>query len=550
MRNFIKAIAILYIVLGVSYLSYNLLFSKLNFNPNFILENSTKNYNSYEYSQLISKTSNNKISEQNTKYFCGNNVSSSNYYIEELSIPVPCSQPVGLTIDKEHKIWIGSAYKESIIVFDPLSKKFVKTITIPDFSSNIHSRSMIWDLRFDKNGDLWFTDRYSNSIWKYFLKENKFERYLVPTKNSYPISLVFDSEGRIWFSEVFGKKLGMVDTHVVKNNTSNGIKEYYLPNNIDFETLGPLTIKKDSNSNKERLWLSTINFPYNGEIIKFDITSKNFTVYNLGKNKILPISVTEDENGTLWTNDHASNIFLSFNPSTGFIKKFSTSPPNTRNTTSSLPYYNIYKDGKLWFNEHEGNAIASYDPKSNTLIEFHIPTRNPLWGNTSNPLKFAIDDNNIIWFTEWTENKLGQIEKDRTSKIPIELNLSKNKMILDTNNDSKDTIDISIQNAKQNKYHYFKENTDNDFQNKFANVSIFISSSITQSGKMTNLSYLLGKQHFESFDTHRIEPVKTKLEIFSNVTSQQVEVGNYTLTVSVRYDNEITISKIIDLEIK
>jgi virginiamycin B lyase len=98
-----------------------------------------------------------------------------------------------------------------------------------------------------------------------------------------------------------------------------------------------------------------------------------------------------------------------------------------------LPYW-IEKstDGSLWFNEHTGNKIAKFDPVNNTLVEYWIPTQNKLFGmcqnsnndNTSssnnqkcgiaNALQFSVGQNNNnnsnqVWFTEWTENKIGQV---------------------------------------------------------------------------------------------------------------------------------------------
>ena len=297
---------------------------------------------------------------------------------------------------------------------------------------------MIWDMKFDKNGDLWFTDEQSNSIWKYFTQEDKFERYKSPTKSSYPSSLAFDSQGRVWFTEIFGKKLGIINPLETKNNTSEGIKEIDLGKEVKFETTGPLSaeFKNSSYSNNndksnDILWLSTVDYPRGGQIIKLDTSNENLTVYELNKTKNVPISVAEDDKGRLWTNDHASSLFVVLDPSTGNTKQFSTSPATTR-ITPTLPYYNAYSDGKVWFNEHEGNAIGAFEPESNTLIEYHIPTKNFNWGNTSNPLKFIIDNNGSVWFTEWTENKIGRISKENMNNMPISLSTSKDKVIIDS----------------------------------------------------------------------------------------------------------------------
>ena len=98
---------------------------------------------------------------------------------------------------------------------------------------------MIWDMKFDRNGNLWFTDERSNSIWKYIPKENQFQRYIVPTKGGYPISLVFDSNDKVWFTEIFGKKLAMLDPLKVQSNTTKGISELNLSKQINFDSTWP-----------------------------------------------------------------------------------------------------------------------------------------------------------------------------------------------------------------------------------------------------------------------------------------------------------------------
>src|SRR3954453_1543525 len=222
--------------------------------------------------------------EKDKKVVCGHNTSNSNLFISEFLIPFPCSQPVGLTIDKNNNIWIAADWAGYFLVFNSQSKTFIKNISLPNWPSGGTFGSMIWDMKFDKNGNLWFTDEQSNSVWKYSTLENKFEKYKSPTKNSYPSSLAFDSKNRVWFTEIFGKKLGIINPLEAKNNTSVGIKEIDLGKKVKFETTGPLSagFKNTSYSNNndkanDILWLSTVDFPYGGQIIKVDTTKENFT---------------------------------------------------------------------------------------------------------------------------------------------------------------------------------------------------------------------------------------------------------------------------------
>ncbi len=526
---------------------------KSNISNNSIISNSS------EVNTNIIKT----MSEKDKQFFCGDNIQGSSYYVNEFVTPILCYQPVGLTVDKDNNIWIASGKSGNILMFDPKNNTFVKTIQIPNWLPPGKSGSMIWDLKFDKNGDLWFTDERSNSIWKYFTKENKFENYKLLTRSGYPLSLVFDSNNNLWFTQVFGKKLGFLEPLKVVNNTTKGISELDLSKQIKFETMGPISngfgfSDKDINNNitksniNETIWFSTVSFPVGGQLVKYDLTEGSLTIHDLTNTHSVPISVAEDENGTLWTNDHASSLFLMLDPKTGFTKQYSTSNSSTANT-NTLPYYNEYRDGKIWFNEHYGNAIAYYDIKNKTLVEYHIPTTNPLWGNASNPLKFTFDNNGSVWFTEWTENKLGVIPKEKLNQIPISLSTSKDKMIVDSTNDNGDTIDVFIYKNNlndTNKVH--NSSIGSNESSKPANITMFATSSIAKTGLLKNLTSNFSQDLFSITDVPYsgigpLQPYITTLEISP---TENTIPGNYTLTISARYNNDITISKIIDLNIQ
>ena len=499
--------------------------------------------------------------QKDKQHVCGDNIKGSTFYITEYVIPISCSQPVGLTVDKDNNIWIAADWAGYLLVFNPLSNTFVKSIKLPNWNSTDLFGSMIWDMKFDRNGNLWFTDERSNSIWKYIPKENQFQRYIVPTKGGYPISLVFDSNDKVWFTEIFGKKLAMLDPLKVQSNTTKGISELNLSKQINFDSTGPISNGFGFNQNirgnntngsiaDENLWFSTVNFPIGGQLVKYNIAKKNLTVFDLTSMHTIPLSVAEDEKGRVWTNDHASSLFLMLDPSTGNIKQYSTSFPLPTNTTT-LPYYNQYKDGKLWFNEHYGNAIAFFDVKNNTLVEYHIPTKDPFWGNASNPLRFVFDNNGSVWFTEWTENKIGVIHKEKMNNLPIILSPSKNNISLDKASGKGDSVDILIYKNNSNPLiNNSNKSLTNQSSTQLSNITMFATSSISKIGSLLNMtgSFSPDRFYITNDDTsNSSQPLKTILKI---EPSKDVVPGNYTLTISARYNNEVTYSKIIDLNIK
>lgn len=559
-RNLIIAGIAISISISIILSIITIFYTNINKNSN---ENNSYNENENvdEYSQRGS-VNNNKTSDgkqipiEYTPHLCGSSFEKITDFIVEYSIPFPCSQPVGIAIDNNNKAWIAATWVGYLLVFDPKINYFSDFIEIPNWKTKGIFGSMVWGMDFDKNGDLWFTDQENNAIWRYFVSEKKFEMYKIPTRGAYPASIEFDSEGNVWFSEIFGKKLGSLNPSLAENNTIKGIREYEFEDLVNHKitTMGPASINNNNeiNNKKDIVWFSAVDYPYNGSIVNYNITSKKFNVFQLTKEAGIPISIIEDNKEKLWINDHATSLFFKFDPKSGQIKKYSTSLPSTRNNTSSLPYFNEYREGKIWFNGHEGNAIGYFDPENDTMVEYHIPTRSKIWGNTSNPLKFAIDNTGSIYFTEWTENKIGILNSSGIDKIPILMNISKNVIELNSRENKGDTINISLYNNNQinnknNETDLIKLNNNNKKESD-DKVKMLVSSSISKSGILWNITGSFSK---EEFLMSEINPTTMSYNLILEVKpTKNVVSGNYTLTISARYENIITYSKILDMIIR
>ncbi|MGH9964656.1 MAG: virginiamycin B lyase family protein [Nitrososphaeraceae archaeon] len=482
-----------------------------------------------------------QLSVKNERYLCGTPFASSTQYIEEYYIPLTCSQPVGITVDRNDKIWFVATWSGYLVVFDPDLRQFVDFIEIPNWKTKGTFGSMVWSMEFDKEGNLWFTDQVNDAIWRYFVSEKKFEMYKVPTIGGYPQGLSIDNKGMIWFSEIFGKRIGVLDPSKVIDNTTSGITEYPFED-IEYETLGPGLISKNYNNT---IWFTSLTYPEGGNIVGFNVASKNFTVFDLLEGSGVPVGIAEDDEGILWINDHATNLFFRFDPKTSLVKKYSTSLATSRNDTTTLPYWNIAKDDKIWFNEHEGNAIAYFDPVNSTLVEYQIPTKGISWGNTSNPLKFTIDDVGSVWFTEWSENKIGVLRSDKITNLPLWLTVSRDNITLDASSGKAVRFLIHVYPNSS----YFREQTRNNQQIPNGPVEITTATSITPSGKLWNITVNSDQEIFY-LDNDNL----TQNSSYNSPYTIEMEVkpikgitpGNYTLTVGARYDT-VSYSKIIDL---
>ncbi len=473
---------------------------------------------------------------------CGTPFASSTGYIQEYYIPLTCSQPVGITTDSSDRIWFVATWSGYLVVFDPALQKFIDFIEIPNWKTKGTFGSMVWGIEFDKEGNLWFTDQVNDAIWRYFVSEKRFEMYKVPAVGGYPQGITFDNQGKVWFSEIFGKRIGVLDPDKVVDNTTEGIIEYPFEE-IEYETLGPVLISKNFN---DTIWFTAVTYPEGGTIVNFNTTDKNFRVYELPEGSGVPIGVAEDRAGILWINDHATNLFFRFDPKSSQITKYSTSLPTSRNDTTTLPYWNIAKDDKIWFNEHEGNAIAYFDTINSTLVEYQIPTKGILWGNTSNTLKFTMDNRGSIWFTEWSENKIGVLQSSKITDLPFWLTLSKNNITLDASSGRGDKLMIYVYPNST----YFREHSKDNKLIPDGPVKITTATSITPSGKLWNIT--------TNFDNDTIYLDNGNMTDSKNYHNNQYSInmeikpikglhpGNYTLTLGARYES-VSYSKIIDL---
>jgi virginiamycin B lyase len=340
--------------------------------------------------------------------------------------------------------------------------------------------------------------------------------------------------------------LGVIDPANAINNTTSGIQEYQLNLSEEegFETMGPLVItnngSNDNNSsdNNETVWFTAVNFPESGHVIKFDIDKKKFEVLKLPVGAGTPVGIVEDDNGRLWINDHATNRFFMFEPQTGKAVKYSTSLPTSRNNTTTLPYYNMYRDGKLWFNEHEGNAMAYFDIANLTLVEYQIPSKGEVWGNTSNPLQFTLDNNGSAWFTEWTENKIGKLDSEKAKKLPLWISIPKNSTTI--NLDKEKDLD-----GKSINVFVYPNRSNLDTQTERHPVEMTVAGTMSYTGKLWNLTGKFDKEEFY-FPEGSTDPQIVTLQL---TPDQNLMPGDYTLTVGARYGT-VTNSKIIDLNVK
>lgn len=360
--------------------------------------------------------------------FCGEeSQANSNAYVTEHVLPSDCELPLGIAVDSD-KVWYLSTKQGTLGSYSLATGEF-EEVEIPSWPSRSSPDpgvfSMTWATKTDGDGNVWFTDDRQNLLWKFDAATGEFSSFKSPATG--PISFDFDANGNIYLVGVRSNSLYFGNMAEMNPGTLDGFTEIKLPLDVfsDIErgvVSGSLAVDRERNA----VWTSVLVFDQRGQIYKYDVEANEVSVYDLPADLKSPVGTTVDGDGNLWVTDHATNIFFMLNAETGSITKYSTTTLSPRvlgavpsSGAYTLPYWiQADSDGNLWFNQHVGNKINKFDPSTQTMVEYWIPTQNPYWANcaegvdecgVSNTLQLSVGPSGQVWFTEWTENKIGTV---------------------------------------------------------------------------------------------------------------------------------------------
>jgi virginiamycin B lyase len=432
-----------------------------------------------------------------------------------------------------------------------------------------------------KEGDIWFTDQIQNIVWRYIKSSNVFEKYNIPGKSNYfgtiyPMSIEFDrhDDNIMYFVGTFLPSLWIADITKLKNSTSNGISEIPIPIN-GFKGIHQVYVVTGLiafDDKRDAVWISMLAYGKKGQIFRYDLDSKSFEIFDLPKELNSPWGLTVDNDGNLWVTNVGTSLFYKLNPDkdNNIITKFVTSKTSPRifgDTKTINKYKEIYKnsytipsmikksnDGdEIWFNQQYGNKIAKFSPSDRKLIEYWIPTQNRLWGICSNDnditnsntngirisdtssynrnrcgianvLQFSIghtnDNNNKqrqIWFTEWSENKIGKLDIDK--KLPFSVSVFKSDKELSMHRGQNEKIKIRIKAAESPSYRMY-------------DIRMIAAGTFTSTGDLGN-----SKGHFNKQSISLDREGEEKLVSFVFRPSRDLKPGDYTLMIGAENDS-------------
>ena len=519
----------------------------------FYLNNDSSN----DLSDKLIESSRNAAIDKFQNQFCGNNTRpNSNEFVNEYVLPTTCEMPLGIAVDNNaSKVWYISTKNGILGSYNTKENRFDHERTIPIWRSrqNPIDFSQVWTIKVDRENNIWFTDEKQNAIWRYNNLLKTFEIFNIPEISksfgtTYPVSMDFDSSGNIYLVGIRSPSLWFANVTEMRNGTSDGISRIPIPlqgfAGIDPDLISTGSVIVDENNNT--VWLSMLAFAKKGEIFKYDINSKTFKVFELPPDINSPVGITLDNNDDIWVTDHGTSIFYKLDHSNGRITKFVTSQASSRvfgrNSTSeegayTLPYW-IQKgsNGSIWFNEHTGNKIAVFNPINMTLVEYWIPTQNALFGQCqpdsanncgiANLLQFSVGTNNDVWFTEWSENKIGRV--DSYKEVPFSVSSSEKEVTIAKGKSAE--IKLNLQTSST-----LSSSSDNT-------INMIKSGTFTPTGDLGNSTGSFSEQSFS------IANGKSKQISFIFTPSSDLKSGEYMLMIGAE-NNAISYMKAIKINV-
>ncbi len=185
-------------------------------------------------------------------------------------------------VDPSGNVWASGV---PLTKFDPETKKFTH-FDVPQ----------VYDVKPDKNGDVWFTNPLQNKIGKVDGKTMKITQWTSPTSDSYPRRMEIASDGIVWIGEF--------------------------------------------NS---------------GKMARFDPKMETFTEYKLPGPDPTPYAMGIDAHGYIWYDSHHQDTMGRLDPKTGNVTEYPFPHPEL-----SMREFFRDAQGRMWYGTNPNNKVGYF----------------------------------------------------------------------------------------------------------------------------------------------------------------------------------------------
>lgn len=323
--------------------------------------------------------------------------------ITEYKIPTPDSRPGGIAIDKKGRVWFTEQKGNKIGMFDPVAaERMVRAAAkaeennpaapaseapAPAAAAPAPERNRVEDFRVptpgagpgndlieDGKGRLWFTEVFGNKVGSIDLASGAISEVELKTPVSMPVGIARDPDGGFWVTLFRGNGIARIDP------ASGVVEEFPVPT----EAALPTGIAIDE---RGEVWIAQMAA---NRIARFDRKTRRFEDIPLPGKDNGPLQLAADQRGALWitASEEDGNALLRFDLATRTFRTFALPTPKC------APVGMLIDGGHVWVAEGGAGKLARFHVKSERWEEFAIP------GDKSEPVKLAKDGRGRIWITD------------------------------------------------------------------------------------------------------------------------------------------------------
>ncbi len=188
-------------------------------------------------------------------------------------------------------------------------------------------------IRIDRSGNVWST---GSPLSKFDPETKKFTRF-EEVKDSYDVRQ--DANGDIWFTRLFGSKIGKIDMKTMKVTQWDSPTPGGGPRRMEIAPDG-------------MIWFDEF---YAGKIARFDPQTQTFKEYTLPGPDPTPYALGFDADGYLWYNSHDMDVIGRFDTKTGKVIEY------------PFPHAEVFmreffrdSQGRMWYGTNPNNKVGYF----------------------------------------------------------------------------------------------------------------------------------------------------------------------------------------------
>ncbi len=222
-------------------------------------------------------------------------------------------------------VWLAEQGSNKLGRWDPTTQLITEYLDSPKGSKHTS--------RVDRSGNVWTT---GSPLTKFDPETKKFTRF-EEVKDSYDVRQ--DANGDIWFTRLFGSKIGKVDGKTMQVTQWDSPTPGGGPRRMEIAPDGTI-------------WTAEYNA---GKIAHFDPKTQTFKEYALPGPDPTPYAFGFDTEGYLWYNSNDQDVMGRFNTKTGEVIEY------------PFPHAEIYmreffrdSQGRMWYASNPNNKVGYF----------------------------------------------------------------------------------------------------------------------------------------------------------------------------------------------